>query len=82
MERNHKLIIIIIDRIIASRFVNIFLYLEQQNIFNPDSELHLMALHLVYLPIVKLMRLYMHLLKNGIITLLHQLVTIPQDNSG
>ena len=40
------------NRIIASRFVNIFLYLQQQNIFYPDSELHLMTLHLVYLPIV------------------------------
>jgi hypothetical protein len=38
--------------VIASRFVNIFLYLEQQNVFNPDSELQLMALHLVYLPLV------------------------------
>ena len=40
------------NRVIASRFVNIFLYLEQQNVFNPDSELQLMALHLVYLPLV------------------------------
>lgn len=40
------------NRIIASRFVNIFLYLEQQSIFNPDSELHLLALHIVYLPLV------------------------------
>ncbi|XP_028414092.1 uncharacterized protein LOC114537171 [Dendronephthya gigantea] len=40
------------NRLIASRFVNIFLYLEQQNVFDPDSELHLMALHLVFLPLV------------------------------
>ena len=40
------------NRIIASRFVNIFLYLEQQNVFNPDNELHLMALHVVYLPLI------------------------------
>ena len=40
------------NRLIASRFANIFLYLEQQNIFNPDSELHLLTLHLVYLPLV------------------------------
>ena len=37
---------------IASRFVNIFLYLEQKNIFNPHRELHLLTLHLVYLPLV------------------------------
>ena len=40
------------NRIIASRFVNIFLYLEQQSVFNPDNELHIMALHLVYLPLI------------------------------
>ena len=40
------------NRIIASRFVNIFLYLEQQNVFIPDNELHLFALHLVYLPLI------------------------------
>lgn len=40
------------NRLVVSRFVNIFLYLEQHNVFNPDSELHLMALHLVYLPLV------------------------------
>ena len=40
------------NRLIASRFVNIFLYLEQQNVFNPDSELHVLTLHLVYLPLV------------------------------
>ena len=38
------------NRLIASRFMNIFLYLEQQNVFNPDSELHVLTLHLVYLP--------------------------------
>ena len=36
--------------IIASRFVNICLFLETENVFNPDSEIHLMVLHLVYLP--------------------------------
>ena len=40
------------NRLIASRFVNIFLYLEQQHVFNPDNELHLLTLHLVYLPLV------------------------------
>ena len=40
------------NRLIASQFVNIFLYLEQQNIFHPDSELCVLTLHLVYLPLV------------------------------
>ena len=40
----------IIDELM--KFVNIFLYLEQQNIFHPDSELCALTLHLVYLPLV------------------------------
>ena len=40
------------NRLVASRFVNIFLYLEQEGLFDPDNEIHLLALHEVYLPLV------------------------------
>ena len=39
-----------VNRAVISRFLNIFLYLEYMQWLYPDNEVHLMALHLTYLP--------------------------------
>ena len=41
-----------VNRVIVSRFTNIFLFLEQMNVFGGTSESHLYCLHLVYLPLI------------------------------
>ena len=41
-----------VNRIVVSRFLNIFLYLEGNNVFNPCNEVHLFCLHLVYLDLI------------------------------
>ena len=41
-----------VNRIICSRFVNIFLFLENEGLFNTSDEVHLLCLELVYLPII------------------------------
>lgn len=41
-----------VNRVVVSRFLNIFLYLEQCGVFDPESEAHLYCLHLVYLPLI------------------------------
>ena len=41
-----------VNRIVVSRFLNIFLYLESNNVFNPCNEVHLFCLHLVYLDLI------------------------------
>ena len=40
------------NRIVISKFLNIFLYLESQNILNCSDEIDLFCLHLVYLDII------------------------------
>ena len=42
----------IVNRIVISKFLNIFLYLESQNILNCSDEIDLFCLHLVYLDII------------------------------
>ena len=41
-----------VNRVIASRFLNIFNFLESNGYFDPDNEVHLLALHRVYLPLI------------------------------
>ncbi len=41
-----------VNRVVVSRFLNIFLFLEQRTILDVTSELHLYCLHLVYLPLI------------------------------
>ena len=41
-----------VNRVIVSRFLNIFLFLETNGYFDPDNEVHLLALHQVYLPLI------------------------------
>lgn len=41
-----------VNRVVVSRFLNIFLYLEQCGVLNPENERHLYCLHLVYLPLI------------------------------
>lgn len=41
-----------VNRIIVSRFLNIFLFLETNGHFDPNNEVHLLALHVVYLPLI------------------------------
>lgn len=43
-----------VNRLIVSRFLNIFLYLENSGAFIPDDEVHLYCLHAVYLPLINL----------------------------
>ena len=40
------------NRIVVSRFLNIFLYLENHNVLDPCNEEHLYCLHLVYLDVI------------------------------
>lgn len=41
-----------VNRIVVSRFLNIFLYLESNNVFNPCNEVHLFCPYLVYLDLI------------------------------
>ena len=41
-----------VNRIVCSRFVNIFWYLERNGLFNRLSDIHLWSLHVVYLPLI------------------------------
>jgi len=41
-----------VNRVLVSRFLNIFLFLEQRTILDTTSEVHLYCLHLVYLPLI------------------------------
>ena len=41
-----------VNRIIVSRFLNIFLFLETNGHFDPDNEVHLLSLHIVYQPLI------------------------------
>lgn len=41
-----------VNRIVCSRFVNIFSFLEVNGLFNPLNEIHLCCLHLVYIPLI------------------------------
>lgn len=41
-----------VNRIVVSRFLNIFLYLESHNVLDPCNEVHLYCLHLVYLDLI------------------------------
>ena len=41
-----------VNRVIVSRFFNIFLFLEQSGILDPTDEVHLFCLHLAYIPLI------------------------------
>ena len=41
-----------VNRVVVSKFKNIFLYLETHGLFDPLSEIHLLSLQFVYLPLV------------------------------
>ena len=41
-----------VKRVVVSRFLNIFLYLEQCDVLDPESKRHLYCLHFVYLPLI------------------------------
>ena len=41
-----------VNRVIVSRFLNIFLYLEHEQQLDVDDEVDLLALHLTYIPII------------------------------
>ena len=41
-----------VNRVVVSRFLNIFLFLESNGAFNPDDEMHLYCLHAVYMPLI------------------------------
>ncbi len=41
-----------INRVICSRFLNIFLFLEQRGLFDASNEIHLYCLHLVYVKLI------------------------------
>lgn len=41
-----------VNHVVVSRFLNIFLYLEAQGVLDPHNELHLFALHLVYIDLI------------------------------
>ena len=41
-----------VNRVLVSRFLNIFLYLEQIEWLDVDNEIDLLALHLTYIPII------------------------------
>ena len=42
-----------VNKIVCSRFVNIFSYLGGNGLFDPLSDMHLWSLHVVYLPLIK-----------------------------
>ena len=41
-----------VNRVVVSRFINIFLFLENTGNFIPNDEVHLYCLHFVYLPLI------------------------------
>ena len=41
-----------VNRVIVSRFRNIFLFLEHSHVFNCTNDIHLYCLHAVYLPLI------------------------------
>ena len=41
-----------VNRIICSRFLNIFLFLEQRGLFDASNEIHMYCLHLVYVKLI------------------------------
>jgi hypothetical protein len=41
-----------VNRVIVSRFLNIFLYLEHEQLLDTDDEIDLLALHITYVPII------------------------------
>ena len=41
-----------VNRIIVSRFLNIFLFLEGEGVLDPHNEVHLFALHIVYIDVI------------------------------
>ena len=41
-----------VNRVVVSRFLNIFLFLESRQAFDPNDEIHLYALHFVFLPLI------------------------------
>ena len=41
-----------VNRIVISRFLNIFLYLESQGVLQPSNEVHLFCLHFVYIDLI------------------------------
>ncbi len=41
-----------VNRVVVSRFLNIFLYLERSNVFYPCNEMHLFVLQFVYLDLI------------------------------
>ena len=41
-----------VNRVIVSRFLNIFLFLEHSGILDPTDEVHLFCIHLVYIPLI------------------------------
>ena len=41
-----------VNHVIASRFLNIFLFLEQIRVLDVTNEVHLFCLHLVYIPLI------------------------------
>ncbi len=43
-----------VNKVVISRFLNIFLYLEYIQWLDPDDEIHLMALHATYIPLINL----------------------------
>jgi len=41
-----------INRVVCSRFLNIFLYLERNDVLDTCNEMHLFCLHIVYIEII------------------------------
>ena len=41
-----------VNRVIVSRFLNNFLFLEHSGILDPTDEVHLFCIHLVYIPLI------------------------------
>lgn len=41
-----------VNRIVISRFLNIFLYLEAREVLQPLNEVHLFCLHFVYIDLI------------------------------
>ena len=41
-----------VNRIVMSRFLNVFLFLENRGVFIPTDEIHLYCLHIVYRPLI------------------------------
>ena len=56
-----------VNRTIISRFLNIFLFLEGEGVLDPHNEVHLFALHIVFILILSMLHLE-NLLGSGTIT--------------